>query len=94
MILVAAAAIVATRFAGAALLGRAGMPPFVERCLRHTPGTMLVSLIVPDLLSAGPAGYVSAGLTVAIAAITRNMLAAVAGGAVTAVAARHLLAVA
>lgn len=90
-ILVAAAAIVATRLLGLVLVGRLNLPPYLERCLEHTPGTMLTALIVPDLIEMGTVGLTAAIATVLIAIVSRNMLAAVFGGAGSAAVARYLL---
>lgn len=54
------------------------------------PGTLLVSLVAPNILAAGPWGLLAAACTAALAVKTRNLfLAMLAGMAIVGVA-RHL----
>ena len=55
-ILCMAAATYFTRFASPLLLGRTGVPRWLDRLLKHVPTAMLTALIAPALLA--PQGFV------------------------------------
>jgi uncharacterized membrane protein len=44
------------------------------------PGCLLVSLVVPDLLSRGVGGWVAAAMTFVLMRVTRNMTLSMLGG--------------
>ena len=71
-----------TRVSGFWLVGRVTLSPRVESGLRALPGAVLVSLVAPTVLTTGPAEALAALATVAAAARTKNLLAAMAIGVV------------
>ena len=93
-----AAVTFATRFGCVALLGRTGMPPGLERWLKHIPTAILTALIMPALLL--PQGrldlsldnhYLLAGAVAAVVAYkSRNIVATLALGMGTMLALRFL----
>lgn len=91
---VASASIVATKLLSLGLVTGWRPSGFVEQCLKHTPGTMISALIIPDLLSMGALGVLAALVTTGIALASRSMLATVVGGALIAMLLRSLPAVA
>jgi uncharacterized membrane protein len=59
----------------------------LERFMRALPGTILLSLVVPGILAAGPAGWIAAGVTAFLARRTGNLFVAmIAGMSIVAVA--------
>jgi uncharacterized membrane protein len=90
-IIAASLAIVTTKLLGFVLL--AGWQPrgYWKECLEFAPGTMITALIVPDLISMGLLGMVSAAVTGVVALLTRSMLATVVTGVLAATAIRAVL---
>ncbi len=80
-ILAMALATFATRIGGVWLARRGDPPAFVARCLRHVPGAVITTLIVPAVV-AGGLPVAGAGVAVVlVAARTRNVLMAAGAGA-------------
>jgi uncharacterized membrane protein len=69
-----------TRVAGMFVMARVDMSPRVEAWMRHIPGCVLVSLIVPELVRFGLLGAVAGALTVILAYRFNNLFLAMAGG--------------
>jgi uncharacterized membrane protein len=69
-----------TRIGGYWLVGRVTLSPRVESGLRALPGAVLVSLVAPTVLTTGVAEAIASVATVAVAARTRNLLAAMVVG--------------
>ena len=75
-----------TRIGGFWLLARLRPSPRLNAWLRALPGALLVALVTPSFVGAGVAGFAAAGITVLIAARTKNtLLAMIAGTAIVAV---------
>lgn len=72
----------ATRAGGFWLSTRFALSQRLERTLQAIPGAVLVSLVAPQIATGGVAAAVASVGTIAVAARTRNLLAAVATGAV------------
>lgn len=66
----------ATRISGLALMSRIKLSKRMEAWLRYIPGTILVSLIAPTILTSGPAEALAALATALIALRVRNLLLA------------------
>lgn len=80
-----------TRWLGPFLMSRVNLSKKLEAWLSYLPGTILVSLVLPDLLRSGAAGII-AGFTSLIAArLSGNLFLALVVGVVTAWAGRSLL---
>lgn len=57
-----------------------------QAMLQALPGSLLVALVVPDLISRGIAGWLAMAATLALMKLTRNTVASMVGGiAVTAI---------
>lgn len=69
-----------TRATGFWLMGHLRLTPRVGAWLRAVPGAVLVSLVSPAVLATGPAELAASVATVAVAARSRNLLAAMVSG--------------
>lgn len=65
-----------TRISGLALMSRIKLSKRMEVWLRYIPGTILVSLVAPAVLTGGPAEALAALATTLIAWRARNLLLA------------------
>lgn len=86
------------RFSFLGLIGARKMPPWVLRHLRYTPVAVLPGMVAPLALwpqatggETDPARLLAALATFGVGLATRNVLAAVAGGAVTLYASLYVL---
>ncbi|MEM1351764.1 MAG: AzlD domain-containing protein [Pseudomonadota bacterium] len=86
------------RFAFIGLVGGSQMPPWLLRHLRYTAVAILPALVSPLVLwppatdgTPDPARLCAAAVTLAVGVWTKNILAAIAAGAVTLYAALYLL---
>ena len=77
-----AAVTYATRAGGFWLSTKFVLSAGLERTLQAIPGAVLVSLVAPQVVDSGVAGAVASAGTIAFAARTKNLLAAVVTGAV------------
>ncbi len=66
----------ATRISGLAFMSRVKLSKRMEAWLRYIPGTILISLVAPTVLTDGPAEALAALATALIAWRTRNLLLA------------------
>ena len=64
----------ATRASGLLLGRRLGRLPWLENVVRAMPGAIIVSLVAPEIVSAGVAGIVAAGGTVAASLVLPDNL--------------------
>ena len=87
-----AAVTYATRAGGLWLMGRLPLSPRVEAWLRYVPGAVLVALVAPGVVTAGPADALAALITALVTARTRNFLLAVVAGVAAAVVLRRVFA--
>lgn len=87
-----AAVTYATRVGGLWLLRRLGGTPSgrVAAWLRAIPGAVLVAIVAPNVLAAGPAGAVAAMAVALVAARTRSVLFAMLTGVIMMLAWRRL----
>jgi uncharacterized membrane protein len=69
-----------TRVSGYFLIGHVALSPRLEAGLRAIPGAVLISIVAPAVLTAGPAEALASLATVLVAARARNLLAAMAAG--------------
>jgi uncharacterized membrane protein len=65
-----------TRVAGLFLISRIRPTPRVEAFLRHVPASILVAIIVPNLVQGTLSEVMAAGCAAVVAALTRNLVAA------------------
>lgn len=70
----------ATKAGGLWALGRVDLPERVRAGLRALPGAVLVALVGPELLAAGPAGWLGAAAVVVAMWRTGNLLVALVAG--------------
>lgn len=81
----------ATRAGGLWLMGRIPTSPRLEAWLRQIPGAILISIVAPAALAAGPAEALASLATALVAARTRNLLLAMAVGVAAVWALRRVL---
>jgi uncharacterized membrane protein len=62
----------------------------INRALRALPGTILISLVAPGVLDAGPWGLAGAGLTALVLIISKNVFLAMLAGVVLVALSRNL----
>lgn len=79
-----------TRVAGLFLISRIRPTPKVEAFLRHVPASILVAIIVPNLVKGTPPELLAAAATAVVAALTRNLVAALCTGVLAVVLLRGL----
>jgi uncharacterized membrane protein len=80
----------ATRVIGVHAMRFVRLTPRFEAFLRAVASSVLVALVVPATLKAGPAGWVSVGVGLAVAAKTGNSIIAVFAGTAVAAAVRAM----
>jgi len=56
---------------------------FFAAWLRYIPGAVLAALVAPALAEGGPAEWIAAAATALVFALSRSLLAAIAGGVLT-----------
>ena len=78
-----AAVTLAIRAGGFLLADRLPSTGFVAAWMRHIPGAVLASLVLPAIVSGGIAEAVAAVATAAAWFLTRNLLPAMAAGVLT-----------
>jgi uncharacterized membrane protein len=78
-----AAVTMAIRAGGFLLADRLPSTGFVAAWMRHIPGAVLASLVLPAIVSGGIAEAVAAVATAAAWLLTRNLLPAMAAGVLT-----------
>lgn len=78
------------RFSFLGVVGDKSLPPFVLRILRYTAVAVLPGIVAPIVAwpaggdgSADPARLAAAAVTLALGMLTRNVIAAIIGGAAT-----------
>jgi uncharacterized membrane protein len=81
----------ATRAGGLWLMGRIPTSPRLEAWLRQIPGAILISIVAPAALTAGPAEALASLATLLVAARTRNLLLAMVVGVAAVWALRRML---
>ena len=77
-----AAVTYATRASGLWLMRRVTPSPGVSAWLRHIPGTILIALVAPLVLSGGITTCIAGGTTVLVMLRTRQVMVAAAAGVV------------
>ena len=80
-----------TRASGLWLMGRVTLTPRTEAALRAVPGAVLISILAPSALAAGPAEIGASLATVLLMLRTRNLLLAIVVGVAVVLALRTLL---
>jgi uncharacterized membrane protein len=83
--------IYATRAGGLWLASRVEISGRLEAWLSHLPGAILVALVAPAVLTAGPAEALAALAVVLVAARTGSLLGAMAAGVLVVLALRTAL---
>lgn len=67
------------------------LPRGMARTLKYIPGTIIVSIIAPQILSGGVSTWVSAAACVAVSLIFRNLIAVMVAGVLTVSLMRHFI---
>jgi uncharacterized membrane protein len=80
----------ATRAGGLWLIGRVTLSPRIEAGLTYVPGAVLIAIVAPALLDAGPRGVVAGLVTATVAWRTRSPLVAMVCGIAALLALRAL----
>jgi uncharacterized membrane protein len=80
VVLAMAAITYATKAGGLWLLGRVEIPERFEAGLEALPGAVVISILAPEVLSGGPAEWAAAGVVLAVAWKTENVLLAIVVG--------------
>ena len=80
-----------TRWLGPWLMSRVKLSKKVEAWLGYLPGTILISLVIPDLIRSGLAGYIAGFASLVVARLTNNLFLALLVGVGTVWAGRSLL---
>jgi uncharacterized membrane protein len=91
VIVLMAAATYVTRAGGFWLMRWVRLTPRVEAWIRHLPGAVLVSMVVPAALTRGAAETLAVAVTAGVMALSRNELAAMAAGIGCVAAGRYIL---
>jgi len=69
-----------TRASGLWLMGRVTLTPRLEAGLSAVPGAVLISILAPSALAAGPAEIGASLVTILLMLRTRNLLVAIIAG--------------
>ncbi len=80
-----------TRWLGPFLMSRVRLSKKVEAWLGYLPGTILVSLVLPDLIRSGLAGIIAGFASLVAARLSGNLFLTLVVGVVTVWAGRSLL---
>jgi uncharacterized membrane protein len=80
-----------TRWLGPFLMSRVTLSKKLETWLGYLPGTILVSLVLPDLIRSGVAGIIAGLASLVAARLSGNLFLALVVGVVTVWAGRSLL---
>ncbi len=80
-----------TRWLGPFLMSRVNLSKKVEAWLGYLPGTILVSLVLPDLIRSGATGIIAGFASLVAARLSGNLFLALVVGVVTVWAGRSLL---
>lgn len=81
-----------TRLSGFYIFSRIkNMPPLIEQGLKYIPGTIIVSIIAPQIISGGHTAWITAGICIAAAIIFKNMIAVMVTGVMTISILRNLI---
>lgn len=70
----------ACRASGVLLMSRVRITPRVERALRALPGSIVVSTVLPIAVQSGVPAFAGLSASLTLMSVTRNELAALAGG--------------
>lgn len=79
-ILLMALVTVLTRTGGLWLMGRIKMSPFVSRWLRHLPGSLILAIITPSVLTGNLTEIAAALMVLGAMLATRNFMLSLAVG--------------
>jgi uncharacterized membrane protein len=82
-ILLMTIATVITRVGGLWLMGRIKMSPVVERWLKNLPGSLIIAIVAPGILTGGFSGITAAAIVLVVMITTKNLLFAMVAGATT-----------
>lgn len=91
-VLVMAAVTFATRIGGILVMARIPLSPRVEAFLRYLSGSVLVAVVVPPVVGAGPAAWLATAVTLIVMLRTRHALLALLAGMLAAALYRAALA--
>ncbi|NBC30612.1 MAG: AzlD domain-containing protein [Spirochaetes bacterium] len=89
-VVLAGAATYLLRYGGLALSDRLPTRGAASRFLRALPGALLVALVVPEVMSAGPLGWAASIIVLLLMAKTKNLLVAAGAGVLTVALVRNL----
>ena len=81
-----------TRISGFYISNRiSDLRPGLARTLAYIPGTIIVSIIAPQILSVGSPGLIAAAVCLAAALVFKNLIAVMVTGVVTISLLRHFI---
>ena len=81
-----------TRISGFYISSRMSeLRPSLARTLAHIPGTIIVSIIAPQIISGGKPGLIAAAACLAASLVFKNLIAVMATGVVTISILRHFI---
>lgn len=80
-----------TRIAGVLILSRVSLSPGLKRWLEQIPGAVIMSIVAPAVLAAGPAEALAGLAALAAAVFTRSLPLAMVAGVGVVYLARHFL---
>ena len=81
-----------TRISGFYISGRiSDLRPGLARTLAYIPGTIIVSIIAPQILSGGSPGLIAAAVCLAASLVFKNLIAVMVTGVVTISLLRHFI---
>ncbi len=81
-----------TRISGFYISNRiSGLRPGLARTLAYIPGTIIISIIAPQIVSGGKSGLVASIVCIAASLIFKNLIAVMVSGVVTISVLRHFV---
>lgn len=93
-ILAMGAATYLVRAGGFFVIRRVQAGPFLTAWMKHVPGAIFVSLVVPAVVAGGPAAWAGGGITATLAALRLPFVVSLGAGVATVAAVRLLMPVA
>lgn len=86
-----AAATIFTRLGGLWLMGRVKISPLVERWLKNLPGSLMIAIITPGILTGRLAESLAAAAVILVMLLNKNVMVAMAAGVVVVFLVRNYL---
>ncbi len=80
-ILLMAAVTALLRLSGLWLMGQVKMSPFIERWLKNLPGSLVLAIVAPTVLTGGLPEILATLAVILVMVMTKNLLLAMGAGA-------------